>query len=481
LNPKRDKSRKRQLKYKGPIQVIGKDFQLHTFVRKRPVLRKLGNDRKRAIGFPFVGRNKTLKVKYPRGHLPISRIGGVMKDQLRDFPGVRVLTNGNYTTGSVTVVEQRVNDFRDWLRNVSSTRGDHKRPNSQRFTHTLRANYEGATTNVSGASYSYVNGVNVQSWTDVVWPAFPNSTVYNKAVSRLYDQLRGDIDLSIDLAESHKTKSMMQQTVRAMGNLAQTFRKMKRSNPRDWGNLWLEFTYGWKPLATSIFGAAHKLIVGPSGPRFLTIRATSQEVDKDGITVSQASFGANSKNTVAAFHSSRCKIVCRYALLGSRLDELAGITSLNPVSIAWELTPYSFVVDWFVNIGGYLRDFENACLYHSDFVDGYVSESAIGVASGVLSGSETVFGTTSTWSGKGWERTTEKKRTVLSATPLPRRPRFDPHLGSSRLVSGAALLGQMLHSLEHPSDRKSSFPAASKNFSNWSKLWDFNPITKLRK
>jgi hypothetical protein len=456
-------------KWKPPIQFIGKDFKLHTVKRKRPVLKKLGNDKRMPlIGSPKYKTAPKGKVRFPFGHLPQLRRGGVMKNRHTETPGVRTLTSGNRFSRTVTI--QQVTDLDDTLSNVLSVRGDHKHPNNQRYTKTVFQNYRGKTTRDSdGGFFSYVEGTQIQNWDNIVWPAFPNTTVFNKALSRLYDHLRGDIDLSIDLAESHKTKSMMRDTVRAMSNLALTFRKMKRSNPRDWGNLWLEYTYGWKPLASSIFGAANKLIVGPQGPRFLVVSGKATEVDANDDRVVQASFGVNSKNRIVTYRTSRCKFVCRYNLLGDRLEELAGFTSLNPVSIAWELTPYSFVVDWFLNVGGYLRDFENSLLYHSSFVDGYVTETSRGQARAVLYGSESALGTTNVWQGEGWEVTVEKKRSVLSGSPTPRPPRFDPHLGASRLVSGAALLGQMLHSLEHPKDPKvgsNGFELAEKRFAN---------------
>ena len=43
---------------------------------------------------------------------------------------------------------------------------------------------------------------------------------------------------------------------------------------------------------------------------------------------------------------------------------------INPREVAWELTPYSFVADWFLNVGDILA--QQGQLYHNiDIVDGF--------------------------------------------------------------------------------------------------------------
>jgi hypothetical protein len=115
-------------------------------------------------------------------------------------------------------------------------------------------------------------------------------------------------------------------------------------------------------------------------------------------------------------------------------------TSLNPASIAYELIPYSFVVDWFVNIGGYLRSLETALLNQTAFIGGYSSEllaydckfNARGRSSTIL---REAFGTVSY---------SRFDRTLINSYPLPRYPKFEIGLGSSQMLSAAALFAQFL-------------------------------------
>jgi hypothetical protein len=479
---------------KKPLKVsyVGKHFKLHSFKRKSPVLKKLGAGDKivrgRVLTTPVVNRS----LRLPRGHFPKKR-GHPMVDHYRESKGRRVSyleTAPTFTP--VLQYDQQTVCLYDWLSNVQTAHGDFKKPTAQRFTHHIKVYMEGSIyrdtySNGKLITHSWAEGVGIRQQQDQVWKSFPDTTTYNKALSRLYDKLRGDIDVSIDLAESHKTHKMMADTFRGMLNLATTFRKMKRSNPRDWGNLWLEYTYGWRPLVSTIYGAATKLL-NPDAKSDLTfnLHATASENLLEG-TRDVTNQPDEVQDHYRFYQKARCRFVVRFRVKPSALITLGGFTSLNPVSIAWEVTPYSFVVDWFVNIGGYLRDFENALLYGTSFADGYVTETCIGEAWCSQNGSKTTsdgFGgsTVTIAQLSSYERYTEKRRVVLTTTPFPRIPKFDPHLGASRLISGAALLGQMLTSLEHskgygdPRPPNSSrmkeagrqFEKASKDFTRWS-------------
>ena len=493
MNQNSIKAKRKQLR----VSYVGKNFKLHTFKRKNPKLKKFGGGNQRNTGVnsrtPVLDR----PLKLPRGHFR-KRQARSMVDHYYSYPGRRVSKTTSYPSGYTVVdYDQLVPALIDWLGNVSTAHGDFKNPTGQRFTHRVKSVWKGigmvdVRTNGKPQSFNIVEGVSPKgSQTDFVFPAFGDSTTYNKALSRLYDKLRGDIDISIDIAESHKTHSMMRDTFRSMFSLATTFRKMKRSNPRDWGNLWLEYTYGWRPLVNSVYETGKKLMLpDPQGPQKFDVSVSATEETLRGSKeVADINWLVPEKWTY--YCRSRARFVVSYQVNQSTLTKLAGFTSLNPVSIAWELTPYSFVVDWFVNFGGYLRDFESALLYGTSFVKGYVTETClgeawveqVGIAKSPISFNQQ---TTYTVAWRGSERYTEKRRSILSTTPYPRTPKFDPHLGASRLISGAALLGQMLTSLEHskgygsPIARAPSlaemarrragsraFETASKSFSDW--------------
>jgi hypothetical protein len=123
------------------------------------------------------------------------------------------------------------------------------------------------------------------------------------------------------------------------------------------------------------------------------------------------------------------------------------------VSLAWELIPYSFVVDWFVDVGSYLRNLETALLYRKFVTSGYVSELYAFEGSEVGINKANGYAIGSGKSNENWARFLNVKakirrvqfaRTKLSSYPLPRLPTFKVALGSQRLFSAAALLRQLL-------------------------------------
>jgi len=432
-----------------------------------PVLANVGPNSARRPGpgkGQFAPKPKTIKSQ--RYRFPQKR-KGPMVNRTVITPGRQVISqvSGYPGTPTSSTSVSAATALSHYLLGVVTSHGDFKHPTAQAFQVQDIVNYAGIHNTVDDyGNFRTVTGDNQQPFPRDFshFVGFPYTPAYNQAVSRLYDKLRGDVDISIDLAESHKTHVMMRDTFKGMKNMSLTLHKMRRSNPRDWGNLWLEFTYGWKPLASTIYGSVDRLLNKSTGSGRIPVHASGKEIFRK--RTSQVGFYAINDRTIEwSEHSCRAKVNVLYGLDGSTLDKLAGYTSLNPVSIAWELTPYSFVVDWFVNIGGYLRSYESALLYGSSFISGYKTETQLSEINGNNAGGQRIGKTTITVDLTGYERIAYKLRTVLTSSPYPRRPTFNPKLGSSRLISAAALLGQQLHSLKHPKMKG--------NEAVWSSTW----------
>lgn len=392
------------------------------------------------------------------GVLPLlgEKRGGVMTDHVATVPGRRIIVEGS--PGATVTTSQGITAYQKILDNVSSTVGDKKRPNPHHFR-TQRLNYGGGFTHAGDSMfYVHISGTRAMefglsaSYTDC------KDVVYNKTLSKMYDKIRGEVDLSVDAFQARQAGVMLNQRFkqgrdvfmskapRALKSIGDIITKFKRSRPPDWGKLWLEWQYGWKPLARSIYGAAENMIESASGSsagvRGLPVRESSSEVGDSYITSVTDGDGINRTAHVESVY--QCRIVAFYALNTGGLNQVAGYTSLNPVSIAWELVPYSFVIDWFVNIGGYLRNMESGLLYGSDFVEGYKVERH------KLSIKQTAAGGGNDFScaASGNAETKEFDRSVLSSSPLPRAPSFNPKLGTSRLISAASLLGVQLQRIQ---------------------------------
>jgi hypothetical protein len=301
-------------------------------------------------------------------------------------------------------------------------------------------------------------------------PAFAPTdfaTVYNDCIENLYEQLRGNLDLSVSLLEGRQVLSMVKKceiitTMAAIlryglasvrsGRFADSVRDIgrsgwealdalhKRVRPGNYGNLWLEYQYGWRPLVQDVYATADALL---NRRKYQAIRVTARSRRVDRYPVTRDLIGNGVEERLFMNSSERMLITALFAPPDNLTTTLAGFSSLNPVSIGWELIPYSFVFDWFIDIGGYLRSLESAAVYQRGFVDGFLvhgikQETQSSIYGGV--GESSYYYRYSTASS----RYSTKFRTPLSSIPVPTAPNLQPRLGVSRLFSAAALLGQVL-------------------------------------
>lgn len=257
-----------------------------------------------------------------------------------------------------------------------------------------------------------------------------DDTVYNQALSKVYDDIRGTIDLSVDFAQAGQVFRMLK-SVSKLSNYVRSF------SPKNWGRKWLEYQYGWRPLVNTVYESANRVVNQAVTPKTVKARAaqTADLVDSPFI------LGTNVQASRRSYLSARAEISLTYELPPSTLNTLSQFTSLNPASIAWELMPGSFVIDWLVDVGGYLRNAESALLLSTGFKSGYSTETTLLSAVTTSRGSTTdELGFTQYCFVDGYARQVKKRRLALSEAPFPRPPSFRADLGAQRLLSAASLL-----------------------------------------
>lgn len=116
---------------------------------------------------------------------------------------------------------------------------------------------------------------------------------------------------------------------------------------------WLALQYGWLPLLSDIHGAA-ELIAHQQNVSFVKKYEASivRRVNLDG------KYWHSGTTPSAGYVYSRASssISKRLRVEVSAPPNVTSILGLqNPLSVVWELTPWSFVVDWFIPIGDYLQ------------------------------------------------------------------------------------------------------------------------------
>lgn len=255
-------------------------------------------------------------------------------------------------------------------------------------------------------------------------PAYNFSALQSRCIAKFYDQVRGNADLSVDLFEAGKTAHMLRQA-------ANVTKFVKSLHPNQWAKRWLEYQYGWRPAVNSVYEVYKEL---HKSATWLGIPVEARVSDERQWVEPFPGLLATSLHV--KYHSARVEMKAFFTISNPNiLHSLAGYTSLNPFSIAWELVPFSFVGDWFINIGGYLRTLENSLLYANSLKDGYTTTTERRLITSRTSG---VSGGSSGYMHCHWQETVKNRTTGIPS--LPSLPRFTPKLGWQRLVSAGTLI-----------------------------------------
>jgi len=209
----------------------------------------------------------------------------------------------------------------------------------------------------------------------------------DRVLEKMYERLRGNSEIIVDLAEGAQTIRMLRSALKlkkTMADFVVKSLKGRRQSISELSGKWLEYRYGWMPLVYSIYDAADTLGRRIRNKEIILHERASEKRDD--------SFSYSAGSTVDSRvsyswdwqHSTRMELGYRFDPIDPTLQALANWTSLNPLSIAWELTPLSFVADWFVNVGDQLRAWENHTIFDTSFRGGYETVSVREVRSGLL-------------------------------------------------------------------------------------------------
>jgi hypothetical protein len=326
-----------------------------------------------------------------------------------------------------------------------SYHGNFKDPTRFRWTKVIRAPYLG--TAVASRPYGVQIGSGYPGY-DMDQPTVTGglfTELYNEAVSKFYEAVRGDTDLSVDAFQARQAVKMFRDVSkleslvsRVRVPYAGVLKPLKLLASKH-----LEWKYGWKPLINSIYGTLDECAKHYAGD-FSQVKRV-RAVRRNSFSFAQAIGSGPAADKRTHTTSYRCELKVHYRLAEDDLDQLAGYTSLNPVSIAWELVPWSFVVDWFINVGGFLRNLESAIIYNRAFRSGYVTYSYLIWNTSHLSGTNVSGSSTDQFDLRAWCRYTGLDRQPISSMPSPYIPvRNTKPFSAERLLTGAALLSTKL-------------------------------------
>ena len=226
-------------------------------------------------------------------------------------------------------------------------------------------------------------------------------------------------------------------------------RKQKRMNKRyrqsqtsSLSGNWLELQYGWQPLLEDCYGTA-ELIAQKQEREFVTVSRGSSSLKRKSTWKDTQ----NLYPTQILSRTDTLSYQVRYGVYYTTLDDtvktMSQIGLLNPATIAWELLPYSFVVDWFIPFGNYVNSWD--ATVGLSFKKGYVTTFLRGQHDFILTMNWTHK--PSTWevergTGAGRYEKIECKRTPLGSFPRLSFPGFKNPVSKAHLANAIALLRQ---------------------------------------
>lgn len=179
-------------------------------------------------------------------------------------------------------------------------------------------------------------------------------------IGKLRAKLGGEFDPGVFLAELPEALSMIRNSASRIsrayssykkGNAIKAWNLLTDSKPyKKFGvnrsSNWLELQYGWLPLLSD----AH------SGAEFIA-HHFSDVPPKQVVRVSSSRNGKFVKPTSAGAYryglaSHTTRVGYKATISENNLPTLTGM--IDPLTMAWEKLPYSFVIDWFLPVGDYL-------------------------------------------------------------------------------------------------------------------------------
>lgn len=173
----------------------------------------------------------------------------------------------------------------------------------------------------------------------------------------------GALLILLELAESPKT-------VRLVANAVFTFKKRREKLLRllrkkyktrrtktqtynIFADMWLEYRYGWRQLYFSSRDVAQSFDVLSQDKHFVvnTGRAYSSKVENGtcGATYN------NAWGQTQALSKTASTTLEQRAVVSLQVYKALAALDFNLVGLGYELVPYSFVLDWFVNVGDVAR------------------------------------------------------------------------------------------------------------------------------
>jgi hypothetical protein len=276
---------------------------------------------------------------------------------------------------------------------------------------------------------------------DVTYPPW-DSNMELQLLGRLRTVVAGsEFNLGVSLGTAHQSLQLIGD---AAFRIAKSLRHVKRGNfaaayhavsgnehlpgSKRVASNYLEYTYGLVPLLQDVHAGAEFLAHHLNTPQQIVVR----------VSHSRRYYELNPSKFASGYPDESWKygIKSIKAIISEKnVAQLAGLT--NPASVAWELLPWSFVVDWFIPIGDWLDARALVNGINGKFVTSYK----------IVNGGQEYSGRSAGRDSPGYRyQTVSMTRTVSTTLNVP-FPKFKPlsrALSFKHCQNALALLRQVL-------------------------------------
>jgi len=190
-----------------------------------------------------------------------------------------------------------------------------------------------------------------------------DNNLQNAALSKLASKVKGhDFNLAVAVGEGKQTMSMVYNALTSIGGAVVAARRgdfrlaashfatttnARKFKSKELAGRWLELQYGWLPLLSDVHESVNAYHALTKHARTNTVSAQVTERGTFDGSQSQINWSG-----IGPYKASR-------RIIYEMTENISAPRSLgltDPLTLMWELLPYSFVVDWFIPIGSYLEN-----------------------------------------------------------------------------------------------------------------------------
>lgn len=283
-----------------------------------------------------------------------------------------------------------------------------------------------------------IGGFSVQA------PDYSPTIVTEAEIDALLSVKDGKINLGVAWAEARKTSDMIASKVMQLARAARRARRGDipgainalggRGRQRTASN-WAELQWGWLPLVGDIYGGAEALAKSQLPSQWIVTGKGVKRYDyKDDVVT-----GSFARHRVVTEGMTGAFVRLDYLPGNDFFNALKSLGLGNPAEIAWELLPFSFVVDYLWPVGDWLSSLDAAV--GLQFLSGSCTRRAEMVGRMTSTGKITSTTRVPEWCYySGFARDFWMDRSVYYESPIPFPPPPKNPFSAKKVVNALSLL-----------------------------------------